>query len=253
MKKTNPYIQNLNRIEFLITLACTGQCKHCSEGEHIKSGQHIDGDAGAEAVYKLCGEFDIGSLMTFGGEPLLYSEEVCKIHAAGRKMQIPKRQIITNGFFRTDQGQIEEIVVKLAESGVNEILLSADAFHQETIPLETVKIFAEAVKTAGIPLQVHPAWLVGRESSNQYDRGTGEILEEFRQMGIEASEGNIIFPSGNALKYLGEYFKTEQNCANPYEEDPKDIRSICIAPDGTVLNGNIYEQDILDILENYKG
>ena len=27
----NPYLQNLNRIEFLLTFACTGRCKHCAE------------------------------------------------------------------------------------------------------------------------------------------------------------------------------------------------------------------------------
>ena len=32
----------------------------------------------------------------------------------------------------------------LLESGINEILLSVDAFHQETIPLDVVKSFAEA-------------------------------------------------------------------------------------------------------------
>lgn len=28
----NEYIKNLNRIEFVVTRACTGKCKHCSEG-----------------------------------------------------------------------------------------------------------------------------------------------------------------------------------------------------------------------------
>lgn len=35
--------------------------------------------------------------MTFGGEPLLYPEVVCKIHEAGKKMNIPKREIIASG------------------------------------------------------------------------------------------------------------------------------------------------------------
>lgn len=72
----NPYIQNLNRIEFLVTLACTGRCKHCSEGEHALDGEHINGDLAIQAVYELCKEFRIDSLMTFGGEPLLYFDEV---------------------------------------------------------------------------------------------------------------------------------------------------------------------------------
>ena len=191
------------------------------------------------------------TMMTFGGEPLLYYEEVCKIHAAAQKMKIPKRQIITNGFFSRDKEQIKAAAVKLAQSGVNQILLSVDAFHQETIPLEPVKTFAEAVKGAGIPLKVHPAWLVDKNDPNPYNRRTGEILEEFEQMEIAVSDGNVIFPSGNALKYLGEYFEADRKYTNPYTENPEDIRSICFEPNGDILGGNIYQRDILDVLENY--
>lgn len=77
--------KNLNRIEFVVTMACTGRCKHCSEGEHISTEVHIDGKLGAQAVRELCGAYQIQSLMTFGGEPLLYPEEVCKIHEAARE------------------------------------------------------------------------------------------------------------------------------------------------------------------------
>ena len=248
----NPYIQNLNRIEFLITLACTGRCKHCSEGEHSAGGEYIDGDTAAQVVYKVCSEFDIESVMTFGGEPLLHPDEVCNIHTAAQKMNIPKRQLITNGFFGKSEARIEEVAEKLAKSGVNDILLSVDAFHQETIPLKSVKDFAEAVKSTGIPLRAHPAWLVNEETDNPYNRRTREILKEFQIMGIESSEGNDIFPSGNALKYLSEFFDMEKEYISPYAENPEDVHSLCISPNGDVFDGNIYQTDILDIIKNYK-
>ncbi len=247
----NPYIQNLNRIEFSITSACTGRCKHCSEGEHTASGGYIDGDTAAQAVQKLCTVFRIQSLMTFGGEPLLYLDEVCKIHSAAREVHIPKRQIITNGFFSQDTEKIKSAALKLFQSGVNDIFLSVDAFHQETIPLKPVKTFAEAVKSAGIPLRAHPAWLAREDDPNPYNLRTLEILKEFEAIGIAASEGNVIFPSGNARKYLHEYFDWNQTYVSPYTENPEDIRAVCILPNGDVLGGNIYQTDILDIVEGY--
>lgn len=81
--------------------------------------------------------------MTFGGEPLLYPEIVCKIHKAAKEMGIPKRDVITNGFFSKDENRIREVVSMLTESGSGNIALSVDVFHQETIPLEPVKYFAE--------------------------------------------------------------------------------------------------------------
>ncbi len=248
----NQYVKNLNRIEFVVTYACTGRCKHCSEGEHVSEGKYVDAETAARVVKKVADKYSIESVMTFGGEALLHPETVYAVHSAAREMNIPKRQLITNGFFSKDSKKIKAVAEKLAQSGVNEILLSADTFHQETIPLEPVKEFAMAIKQCGIPLKVQPAWLVGQEHDNPYNRRTKEIIAEFEEMDIVQSEGNVIFPSGNALKYLGEYFDTEKEFVNPYEEDETDIRAISIEPNGNVLGGNVYKTDILEILEKYE-
>lgn len=65
------------------------------------------------------------------------------------------------------------------------------------------------------------------------------------------STGNVIFPSGNAKKYLSEYFDDTKAYANPYEDDPRDIQSISFNSNGDVLNGNIYKDFITDILNAY--
>lgn len=247
----NIYMKNLNRIEFMMTLACTGKCKHCSEGMHDASGIFIERDAAVDVVRKVAEQYRIESLMTFGGEPLLQWESVCSIHAAAREAKIPQRQLITNGYFTKDSDRIQFVVRELGKSGVNAILLSVDAFHQETIPLKVVKEFAGAVKREGIYVRTHPAWLGGEEAENPYNQETKRILKEFDLMGIAASEGNTIFPAGNALEFLKEYLDSDNTVENPYLEDSRDIRSICIGPEGNVLGENIYQKDILEILSNY--
>lgn len=248
----NPCTNHLHRLEFVVTLACTGHCKHCSEGDHPAGGVHLDGAVAARAVRHLAREYRLESVMTFGGEPLLYPETVCAIHAAAREQGIPHRQLITNGFFTREESKIRETAAMLAESGVNELLLSADAFHQETIPLEPVKCFARAVQETGVALRIHPAWLVHPKDPNPYNRRTREILGEFAALGVEASDGNLIFPGGNARKYLADYFQEGEAPENPYEEDPRDLRAICVNPDGTVLGGSLSDRDILDILDAYR-
>ena len=248
----NPYLKNLRRIEFLLTFACTGRCKHCSEGAHVSAGEHIDGDAAVDMIGKLANKYNINSIMTFGGEPLLYPASVCEIHSAAREAGIPERQIITNGFFSREEAEIRHVTELLAESGVNDILLSVDAFHQETIPAAPVMAFAKAVQAIGIPrFHVHPAWLVSEQADNSYNNKTREILAEYTAIGIPVSGGNVIFPGGNALKYLSEYFDSGMSYTSPYTENPHDIKAICVAPNGEVLNGNIYDTDILEIVEKY--
>ena len=66
----NNHLKNLNRIEFVITMACTGKCKHCSQGEH-KSFENIDKLLAADAVRKIAKEYDIASVMTFGLNKIL--------------------------------------------------------------------------------------------------------------------------------------------------------------------------------------
>ena len=73
----NIYLKDLERIEFSITMCCTGRCRHCSQGEHEGFSGHIDGAIAAELVEKVCRSYAVKSLMTFGGEPLLYPETVC--------------------------------------------------------------------------------------------------------------------------------------------------------------------------------
>lgn len=248
----NEYVKNLNRIEFVVTMACTGRCKHCSEGDHTGCSDHIDADAAVTAIREVCVKYKIESLMTFGGEPLLYPEVVCAIHRVATEMGIPKRDLITNGFFAKDLNRIREVVKKLEASGVCRILLSVDAFHQETIPLEPVKCFAECVAKSNMDIKLSPAWLVGEEDNNLYNERTREILHEFDYLNISVGSGNIIFPSGNAVKYLAEYFDKNVEYASPYEENPRDIRAISFSPNGDVLDGNVYQKSILEILRDYQ-
>ena len=55
--------------------------------------------------------------------------------------------------------KLREVVERLAACGVNDLLLSVDAFHQETIPLSLVKQFATEANKSGIPIRLQPAWL----------------------------------------------------------------------------------------------
>lgn len=247
----NKYLKNLNRVEFVVTYDCTGKCKHCSEGDHPYTGVHLDKNI-ADVLCKIKAKYNITSIMTFGGEPLLYPDTVCAIHTAAAKLKIEKRQLITNGFFSKDTEVIKSVAEKLSKCGVNDVLLSVDAFHQETIPLDIVKKFALEIKELGLNIRTSPAWLVSREDNNPYNIITQNIIEEFKKCGVKEGTGNIIFPEGNARIYLKEYFEENKEYKNPYEENHEDIRSVSIEPDGTAFGKSIYASDIIDILESYK-
>ena len=246
----NKYLSNLEKIEFVVTDACTGKCIHCSEGYHRISGERIDPDVAADAVKKIAKVYDVKTVMTFGGEPLLYADAVYVIMTAAKELNIPKRQVITNGYFSKNADKICEVAERLAECGVNDLLLSVDCFHQQTIPLDAVRAFATQAKRCGIPIRLQPAWLVSKIHDNPYNKKTRELLDSLVDMELLESEGNVIFPEGNAKKFLSEYF-LDVRAENPYVEDPCDIRCVSFSPNGDVLDGNIYRKDIMQIIKDY--
>ena len=119
-----------------------------------------------------------------------------------------------------------------------------------SIPLEVVRAFAKEVISRGIPTRLQPAWLVSPSDQNPYNLKTREILDSLGDLSIPESDGNVVFPEGNALKYLGEYF-TDGAPENPYIEDPRDVRCISFSANGDVLDGNVYKNDIEEIIDRY--
>jgi len=263
--KISPYLK-INRIEFMVTYQCSGHCKHCSVVDRLNRSdkiKHISEQSAVAVVKELSEIFPISSVMTFGGEPLLYADVVCAIHEAASRCGIGARQLITNGYFTKDYEKCRQTVTSLSEAGINDLLISVDAFHQETIPIEAVRNFARYTKEAGtFNIKLHPAWVVNEQNDNPYNSETRGIIEAFSDFVIPVSTGNNIFLAGNATKYLARFYdkprlNLSDSCGSmPYTEPLTNITSLSIVPNGDVMIcgfaiGNIHEQSIQEIVAKY--
>lgn len=261
----NPYL-NISRIEFLVTFLCSGKCKHCSvAGRSNEKGCRFVAPARAiETIQSLADTFNIHSLMTFGGEPLIYPDITCQILKTALQCRIPERQIITNGYFSKKPDRIRKVALSVRDSGINDVLISVDAFHQETIPLEYVRLFAEALQEQHIGrIRFHPAWVINSSHQNRYNELTMKILDSLSDLKIGVSGGNDIYPAGNAEKYLREFYPKPDKldltakCGEaPYTDRLDDVHCLSIEPDGNVdvcafTIGNIYKEGINSIIERY--
>ena len=264
MCSANPYM-HLNRLEFILTDHCTGRCRHCSAGELVQNPRpgHVPLEMSLQAIRDLAAMYPMQSVMTFGGEPLLYPEVTAAIHATAAECGIPARQVITNGFFAKDEGRILEVAGMLADAGVNDLLISVDAFHQERIPLAPVRTFALAVKAAGVEkVRFSPAWVVNEAFDCPENARTREILAALADTGIPVGSGNDIFLSGCAAEHLAHYYPPAaldmaDKCGSmPYTEPLTHQTSISIEPDGSVTLcgfaiGNVQEDGMADIIARY--
>jgi len=265
-KTMNRYLA-VNRLEFAITYLCNSKCKHCQLGgeeERRKFPSHIDKDLAVKIVRKIGKKYSPKSIMTFGGEPLLYPEIVYAIHKEALKVGIPVRDVITNGLWSRKTEKIQETANNLVKSGVNKVSISVDFFHQEYVPLKLVRKAAESILKAGIAhVSWDPCWVVSKDHDNPYNRKTRAILDELKELPIEEGEGNIAQPEGRATLWLKDFLPRRTKmpkgkCGDiPYTEELDSVKTIYVEPDGriAVCNefyiGNASETDIIDIIERY--
>ena len=256
---------NLKRLEFLITYRCTSNCIHCyNTGTEKSYPAHIDKNMAVDAIEEIGTKYILDSIMTFGGEPLLYPEIVSAIHEKAATFDIDKRQVITNGYWTKDKSRARKIAKLLASSGVNHVAISVDAFHQECIPLDMVRYSAEALLESGITnIKWNPCWLVSSDAENRHNSKTRIILKELEDLSIPISQGNVVEPDGRAMSNLSEYFERKRSfpgisCQDmPYLNRLDDIQSICIEPNGDIpickafTIGNAKGSNTVGILESY--
>ncbi|MFC1713354.1 radical SAM protein [Candidatus Poribacteria bacterium] len=256
----------VDRIEFEVTYRCNSHCKHCQIEQCDRGSQPaaIDKELAIEIIREITRTYSPGSIMTFGGEPLLFPDIVCAIHEAARAGGIEKRQLITNASCPRSEAGFRKVAFRLADSGVNGIHISVDSFHQEYIPLDIVERNVQSFVYAGIhQLKWNPCWVASKEHDNSWNRRTKDILQALSHLPVAESSGNIVQPEGSALTWLRDFMPPKIPipgglCGDmPYTGPLDDVRSISAEPDGrvSVCNefyiGNAHESDIIEMLEEY--
>ena len=257
---------DLQRIEFVVTCRCISHCKHCAIADDKRASEPValDPRLAASIVRSVAREHAPQSVMTFGGEPLLFPDTVCAVHAAARAGGIELRQVITNAGWPRRQAEFRDLAFRLAESGVTSVAISVDCFHQEHIPLHVVEQNAQALIEAGIGrLTWNPCWVISREHDNKWNSKTNSILRALAHLPVVPSEGNVVQPTGNALVWLTDWMprrvrSPSGSCGDiPYTGRLDEVHGISVHPDGsiTVCNefaiGNAGQHDILEILRDY--
>ncbi|MGL1892721.1 MAG: radical SAM protein [Spirochaetaceae bacterium] len=254
----NKYL-DINRVEFLITGNCTSNCKHCSNSNVGGKSQYLTLEKGKKILDSVKKEYQLNSVMVFGGEPLLYPETTIQLLKYAKKLNIPNRQIITNAFWTKDRSKIDKICQMLKDADVNDILISIDSFHDEHLDYDLVEYAVSKLSKLNFPnIKLHPCWYISKDDNNKYDTHTNNLLENLAKYGIPRSDGNTLFAAGNAVKNFPNRFKPLDNIKHidcgklPYTESPKLLESIGIDPDGKVSSLCFGQSiEIEDFLENY--
>jgi MoaA/NifB/PqqE/SkfB family radical SAM enzyme len=195
-----------------------------------------------------------------GGEPFLCPGVLRSMVKTAGSLGISS-WVITNGFFADDERSAREILRSLTDLGLSGITFSVDAFHQEFIPIESVRTGIEAALSAGIETVAVDSYLIG--SGSPYDVRTSRLLEALE--GLEEVQFNEFYArcEGRAADLLIEEWDPkgvpEGECRLPYwiGGDLSDPDGIEIDPAGNVTLcpgvriGNARRTSLSQVLESY--
>jgi hypothetical protein len=256
----------VDRIEFVVTYRCNSHCKHCQVGQNKRASRPtaIDEGLAVQIIRDITQAYSPRSIMTFGGEPLLFPDVVCAIHAAARANGIGERQVITNAGWPRSEAEFREVAFRLADSGANDMCISVDCFHQEYIPLSVVERNVQSLVDAGIGrLEWNPCWVVSKEHDNPWNRHTQSVLQALAHLPVAESEGNVVQPEGNARIWLRDFMPSRiltptGACGDmPYTGRLDEVSGISVEPDGSIavcdefVIGNAAQRDVVEMLRSY--
>lgn len=184
----------LTGLDILLTYDCTGRCAHCC----YRAGP---GQGGRMSVREVEGylqgaaDQSLEGILLFGGEPFLCYD---LLHACvGLAASVASRvYVFTNGYWAADPDTARRLLAGLQEAGLDYILFSVDAFHQERIPLERIAIGIEAARELGYrAIDVDNRYLSGPEMDNPYNRRTRAGMARLARLcdlgGVNVHQGPV--------------------------------------------------------------
>lgn len=253
------FMKRFKRLEFMLTEKCNSRCVHC-QGEHSPEKEGVmKVDDGVTYLEETTSVTKLDSFMIFGGESMLYPERTIKLFQKANELGIPKIELITNGFWGKDRNRAQMLATQLKDAGVNEVLISVDAFHLPYIPLDCPRNAALASLAAGIErVRWNVAILESETPLNQFDRQTSEIMRILAPLGLE-THVNKVWPQGRARRNLSEFFSKQSPEGKCPEAETALVNPTCITLDSrgwasicwSLSIGNAKKKLLSKMLTNY--
>ena len=128
---------------------CTAACRHCMFGSSPDCPKEFIGAEEAERTAALLREAGTESVHIGGGEPFINFPALLELIDALGKYDIAVDYIETNAFWAKDDKVTAERLWELTKRGVTSVMISADPFHIEFVPLERVLNLARHLERQG--------------------------------------------------------------------------------------------------------
>jgi len=131
-------LKKLQSLSILVGMKCNCKCPHCFYFPRNDNHVPLDPDLLDDALKSIAGQHNILSVNFAGGEPFYYYDVMLECIKRLRKHGIQYFTLSTNAGWATSVKTAQERLNELIRCGLGGMGVSADGFHQRTVPLENV-------------------------------------------------------------------------------------------------------------------
>ncbi len=246
----------ISGITWILSYRCNLNCAHCFFD--VQGDLHIlDHVLAREALTSLEQSDPLAWQHVSGGEPLLFEAELHRLLEVIQEHGSKTVGLATNGFWGDSEQRAQQTVSQLRRRGVNGLCLSADNYHQSTLPIDYVRTAAEQVAAQG--LKKHSFVVCcqpeGEPPSCAVQDFALPLAPVFvRKIGRGAAVG---VPDGASQTGNIPDAPCRNLCCCLGETTPFEPQMVWIDPYGNVMIcygliiGNLYESSLGEILRNY--
>ena len=252
-------------IIFNMTYECSLRCPHCFYYPQAAPRAAFTVARMREIIASMKDVAPVREVHYTGGEPFLYYDRLLEAVAMAKESGARRITCSTNGYWADDPDKTRRMLGALKEAGLTWFLISADAFHQDAVPLENIRILSQARVDLGLQGNddLSVVAMITPEYEHPFNTRTREIVGKIREWGHGASLHNSM-PYG-----LGHELVPPDVCAMPRAErkcwefrtwsfmDPKGPRTVIIGPDENVMVcygvslGNVRDKPLPVLLREY--
>ncbi|MCP4913301.1 MAG: radical SAM protein [Oligoflexia bacterium] len=212
----------MKSLVFIVTDKCNIKCDFCAPDCSPSREGYNDSNKMISIYDDMRNGIEIPLVVYTGGEPLLYQRDIEIASEYFKSCGVKHMRVVTNGFWGKTKKRALSTLSSLKKSGITEINISVDDFHQKFIPLETIKNAIDACVELDVRLLLahkeHPDAIIKKET---FDNLLGyEIadLQDYKRDNIPQSEYPSLMISTALTIPVGRYDRDIQ-----YDDWIKDI------------------------------
>lgn len=133
-------------LALMLGYRCNARCRCCLWGDQLSSPDRIDIEEAKTWIDQAAALGASRRLGFSGGESFLYQREMLALADYARSRYQTVSVASTNAFWARTPERARQVLQPLRDAGMRELLVSADEFHQEFVPIERVRHALDAAR-----------------------------------------------------------------------------------------------------------